>query len=357
MVDIILSIVYDKIRLVAMHLPGIVNIPLDMWYRWEIKRTLALTLLVCILLCLVVAAIRGCSIAGQEPYSQDEGDILVYLHKEKRVVPMDMDEYLYGVLGGEMPASFPLEALKAQAVAARTYTARRMAAYGGKPCGRGGADVCTDSACCQSYKSPEELKKSWGSEAKRSADKLKEAVAATHDLIAIYDGRPIEALYHSTAGGRTEDAQNVFSTAHPYLVGVDSPGEQDTVHYIEEEKVARSEFVKAVNKKWPQAKLKDRKLESQVKVLSRYESGQVETLRLGNIEITGREMRKLLELKSANFELSFGDKEICITTHGYGHGVGMSQYGARAMALEGSDYEEILKHYYTGIELEAIARE
>lgn len=337
-----------------MHLQRIRDIPLGMWDRREIKRALALLLPACLVLCLLVAALRGWRMARQGKYAKEDASLLVYLHGEGRAVPMGMDEYLYGVVGGEMPASFPLEALKAQAVAARTYTVRRMAAYGGEPCGRGGADVCTDSACCQSYKSPEELAKRWGPDAKRNADKLKEAVAETHGVIAVYEGRPIEALYHSTAGGRTEDAQNVFSASLPYLVGVDSPGEQDTAHYTNEETLSRSAFVKAVNKSWPKAKLKARKLESQVKVLSRFESGQVKALRLGNAEITGKELRKLLDLKSANFEISFTDADICITTRGYGHGVGMSQYGARAMALEGADYETILKHYYTGIELEKL---
>ncbi len=334
-----------------MHLLRIGGIACYMWNRWEIKRALALLLAACVALCLLVAALRGCRLACRREERQDEESLLVYLHTEGRVVTMGMDEYLYGVVGGEMPASFPLEALKAQAVAARTYTVRRMAALGGKPCGRGGADVCTDSACCQSYKSPEALAERWGSEARRNADKLKEAVASTHGMVAVYEGEPIEALYHSTAGGRTEDAQNVFAAALPYLVGVESPGEQDAVHYTDEIRLSRKAFVKAINKKWPEAKLKEGKLESQVKVKSRFESGQIETLRLGGVETTGKELRKALGLKSANASFDFSAKEVLITTHGYGHGVGMSQYGARAMALEGADYETILKHYYTSIDL------
>ncbi|NCB30253.1 MAG: stage II sporulation protein D [Clostridia bacterium] len=322
-----------------------------MWYRWKEKRALALLLLVCLALCLLIAALRGLLMVTQGNPAKESECLLVYLHEEDRVVSMDLDTYLYGVVGGEMPASFPLEALKAQAVAARTYAVRRMAAYGGKPCGRGGADVCTDSTCCQSYKSPETLAERWGADAARNADKLKEAVAETHGIIAVYNGEPIEALYHSTTGGRTEDAQNVFSASLPYLVGVDSPGEQDAAHYTDKETMSRSGFAKTVNKSWPKAKLKASKLEKQVKILSRFESGQVETLRLGNVELTGKEFRKLLDLKSANFAFAFTEDDVCITTHGYGHGVGMSQYGARAMALEGEDYESILKHYYTGIEL------
>ena len=340
-----------------MHFKTVHIIPCCMRYGWEEKRALALLLLACLGLCLLVAAFRGWRMAGKEREEpQEDATLLVYLHDEGRAVEMGLDEYLYGVVGGEMPASFPLEALKAQAVAARTYTARRMAALGGSPCGKGGADVCTDSTCCQSYKSPAALEERWGGDARRNADKLREAVAETHGIIAVYDGEPIEALYHSTAGGRTEDAQNVFSAALPYLVGVDSPGEQEAAHYTDLEVFSRAAFAKAINGAYPKAKLKAKKLESQVEIQARYESGQVETLRVGNAKITGKELRKLLDLKSANFEIAFDGDQVRVTTHGYGHGVGLSQYGARAMALDGADYAEILKHYYTGIALEPLRR-
>lgn len=321
---------------------------------WISSQALGKGLLLILCFTLLVAAIRGCRLATDPsltPSSQDDLTLTVYLHEEDKTVEMTLDEYLYGVLGGEMPASFPLEALKAQAVAARTYTVRRIASLGGDPCGRGGADICTDSHCCQSYRSPEALAESWGSHAKQYADKLRQAVAQTHGLIAVYDGEPIEALYHSAAGGHTEDAQNVFSNALPYLVGVESHGEQDASHYQESIAFSCKELSDTLNETFPNAHLSPSALESQMEIQARYDSGQVERLRLGDASISGKELRKALDLRSANFTLDFSQDTVTITTTGYGHGVGMSQYGARAMALEGADFQEILTHYYTGIQL------
>ena len=180
-----------------------------------------------------------------------------------------------------------------------------------------------------------------------------QAVYETEGEYAAYKGEPIEALYHSSAGGRTEDAQNVFSAALPYLVGVDSPGEETAGKYAAEVTVSLGEFTNRVNKKWPAARLKKNRLGEQVKVVSRYDSGRVKELKLNKVTVSGRELRRLFDLNSANFTLSIGEK-VTIRTKGYGHGVGMSQYGARAMALEGAGYEEILKHYYTGVEIEKV---
>ena len=305
-------------------------------------------LLITLSLCILIAVIRGCSISReQQQPSIASPDIAVF--SEGEVLVMPLNEYLTGVVGGEMPASFPLEALKAQAVAARTYAVRRMACYGGEGCGKNGADICTDSSCCQAYTDPDKLKANFGENARRYMDKLTEAVYSTDGEVILYNGSPIEALYHSSAGGRTEDSQNVFSSALPYLVGVDSPGEEGSKYHGEKEYSLR-EFAAAVNKKWPAAKLDRRKLSSQVKILSRYDSGQVEELRLNKITVSGKDMRKLLDLNSANFTIDISDT-VLIRTTGYGHGVGMSQYGARAMALNGADYKEILTHYYTGVEV------
>ncbi len=302
-------------------------------------------------LSLAIAAIRGCALCRAEPDIRAEPTISVYDHEAGRAMDMELNRYLICVVGAEMPASFPLEALKAQAVAARTYALRRMSAYGGEGCGRGGCDICTDSACCQAFSHREELEEGYGEEAALYMDKLEQAVYGTEGIIAAYEGRPIEALYHSCAGGRTEDAQNVFSAALPYLVGVSSPGEEEAGRYTARYDYTPREFEKLINRSWPGARLDRDKLHKQVEVLSRYESGQVEELRLGSVTVSGKEMRKLLGLNSANFTIDCKDG-VCIRTTGYGHGVGMSQYGARAMALSGADYREILLHYYTGVEVE-----
>jgi len=295
---------------------------------------------------LAISALRGCAAARQE--EAEAPVIAVFSEDTGEASPMPLEEYIVCVVGAEMPASFPLEALKAQAVAARTYAVRRMSAYGGSPCGRGGGEICTDSGCCQAFKTVETLKERWGDDAKRNYDKVREAVYSTAAEVAVYGGKPIEALYHSAAGGRTEDAQNVFSQALPYLVGVDSPGEEASERFHEETRLSPKAFVSAVNGRWKGAGLRKSKLDKQVKILSRYESGQVKSIRLGGATVSGRDVRKLFGLNSANFTLDIGD-DVSIVTTGYGHGVGMSQYGARAMALEGRGYREILAHYYSGV--------
>lgn len=142
-----------------------------------------------------------------------------------------------------------------------------------------------------------------------------------------------------------------FSNALPYLVGVESPGEQDASHYQESIAFSCKELSDTLNETFPNAHLSPSALESQMEIQARYDSGQVERLRLGDASISGKELRKALDLRSANFTLDFSQDTVTITTTGYGHGVGMSQYGARAMALEGADFQEILTHYYTGIQL------
>lgn len=310
-------------------------------------------LLLTALLVLFIAALRGCMTKTEEPDPGEPPTIRVYLHKEDRVAVMSAEDYLLGVLGGEMPASFPLEALKAQAVAARTYTLRRMAQFGYEGCGED-YDICTDSGCCQAYKSPDALMETFGENAHAYMDKLRSAVRSTAGLVAVYDGEPIEALYHSSAGGHTEDAQNVFSARLPYLVGVESPGEEDSAKYKDSKSYSPKEFAAAVNKKYPKAGLKANKLSSQTEILCRYQSGQVEKISLGKVTVSGKEFRKLFSLNSANFQIEFREDEVIITTLGFGHGVGMSQYGARAMALDGAEFEEILGHYYTGVEVERV---
>ena len=157
----------------------------------------------------LLCAVRGCIISRQ-PNEKPEGmlSISLYDRASGKTEEMPLEEYLIGVVGAEMPVSFPLEALKAQAVAARTYAVRHMTAFGGSGCS--GADICTDSGCCQSYKSTEQLREKFGGEAERYMDKLRQAVYETEGEYAAYKGEPIEALYHYSAGGRKEYANNVF---------------------------------------------------------------------------------------------------------------------------------------------------
>lgn len=332
-----------------------------MKWRLDIKRLI----LIVVIISVVVLIARGCFYAsdadsedGYEPrLILDKGNpaskpryIKVYKHQSGKVEEMELEEYITGVVAAEMPASFEPEALRAQAVAARTFAARRMSIFDGTPCSSE-AEVCTDSNCCQAWTSDENMRANWGNNYSKYFQKITEAVMGCAGEVAIYDGKPIEALYHSTSGGATEDSQNVFSQAKPYLVGVSSPGEDNAYRFAATVEFSNSNFAKKVNSAYPKAGLKAGKLKSQVEVVSRYESGRVESVRLGNVRISGKEMRSIFSLYSANFTFSFTDDNVVIKTKGFGHGVGMSQHGANAMAKNGSDHIEILEHYYTGIDV------
>lgn len=306
-------------------------------------------------LLVAVASVRGCfalrALREEEPPPAEAPTVALYDAKRGEVLDLPLEEYLFGVVASEMPASFPAAALEAQAVSARTYTAKRLAAFGGKPCGRHGADLCSDSSCCQAWRSREEHMERWGDDAQFYADKIERALEETLGVVALYGGKPIDALYFSNSGGRTEDAADVFGADVPYLVSVISPGEEDASHYEDSFSYTRKEFAKALNKAFPEAGLTANDLEEQVETLSRSEGGRVTELRLGGVTITGREFRSALGLPSAGFTIDISSDGVEVDTRGFGHGVGMSQYGARAMALDGSDYKEILAHYYTGITL------
>lgn len=313
--------------------------------------TAALAVSVCVLF------IRGFKISSQHSHKlyddaeeYESVDISVYMHRHKKLCKMDLEEYIVGVVAAEMPISFEKEALKAQAVAARTFTARHMEANKGVLCKKGEGEICTDSACCQAYRSDEELRENWGKDYRKNIEKVKQAVNETRGEIITYDGELIEALYHSNAGGMTEAAVNVFSQGRPYLISVESPDSLAS-HGKKCVRVGRSEFVKKINSKWKNAQLKASKLEKSVKIESRYEGGRIEKIKVGNVTVSGKDMRKLFSLESANFMLEFEEDDVVITTYGYGHGVGMSQYGADQMASDGSSYNEILKHYYQNTEI------
>ncbi|MDO5112553.1 MAG: stage II sporulation protein D [Clostridia bacterium] len=303
-----------------------------------------------LLLSSIALLLRGCyySRAPEEPAPPSSKPIEVYDHRAAQTVRMQIEEYLVGVVAAEMPASFEVEALKAQAVAARTYTLRRAE----DACGRGGAQICTDSACCQAYRDLSALEENWGGAYAQNLAKIRRAVTDTAGEALFYEGELIEALYHSSAGGQTEDAAHVFANAVPYLVSVSSPGEEASAAFHDTVRVSRRNFAKTVNRQWSGAGLKAASLAKQVKVRSRFASGRVETVKLGKAEATGRELRKLFDLNSANFSIEITDAEVVFHTTGYGHGVGMSQYGANAMAKEGANYKAILAHYYAGITIE-----
>ena len=253
---------------------------------------------------------------------------------------MDMDAYLTGVVLAEMPAYFESEALKAQAIAARTY-AKKASVTGGK---HGDGSVCTDYTCCQAYQSPEAYLEKGGSKA--DLEKVRSAVLDTSGYVLTYEGALIEAVYFSCSGGRTEDAVAVWGREYPYLRATDSPGEEKAAYYSETKSFRPEEFQQALG-----VSLTGEPAQWMGEV-TRTAGGGVDTMEIGGKKYTGVELRAALGLRSTAFTITVQDHLIQIETHGYGHRVGMSQYGADAMAAGGADFRQILSHYYPGTDLE-----
>ena len=183
---------------------------------------------------------------------------------------------------------------------------------------------------------------------------MRGAVEATRGLIIEYQGQPINALFHASSGGHTEDVENVYSEALPYLRGVDSPGEDDYAGYRSERGFTDGEFRTIADRL--NLKLSDKPLSEQVRVETLTDAGQVAVLRVGEGALTGRQVRKAFGLRSQCFDVSFEDGKVVFSVRGFGHGVGMSQNGADAMARAGSDFCAIIAHYYTGVEIVGMAR-
>jgi len=283
-----------------------------------------------------------------------ELSIRVYRTGTDTVESMSLSDYLIGVVAAEMPASFHPEALSAQAVAARTYAARKLCALGGGGCSRyPGADVC-DSTHCQAYRDPGQRADSWGAKAPAYEAKITEAVTGTVGQVLVYQGQLIEALYHAASGGVTEAAAAAFGNDLPYLISVSSAGENCPKYDDRETTVALVDFLKALKEEDPTFTLGDENLTAQTELLSLTTGGRVGTIRIGSSSFSGRQLRELFQLPSTAFSLSFRDGQAVFTTRGYGHGVGMSQYGAQAMAEEGKTAAEILRHYYPGTELKTM---
>lgn len=285
--------------------------------------------------------------------SVSDRDIVLYDAQEKAERKLPLEEYLVGVVAAEMPAAFAEEALRAQAVAARTRTVAGLRALGGAGCARHpGADICSDSTHCQAWESQAQLRDRWGTDYDAYAKKITAAVEDTRCEILTYAGAPILVLYHAVSGGATEDVEHVFAQALPYLRGVESPGEEGAARYESEQRFSYAWVVEKLNQALPKAELKVDNLSKGLQVLERFDSGRVGKVRVGKTTADGRAIRTALGLYSTNFTFSFEPQEVLVSQRGYGHGVGMSQVGADAMARAGSRYAEILRHFYTGVVIE-----
>ena len=265
-----------------------------------------------------------------EPTAPQKQMIWVLDGEEQR--EMALDDYLAGVLLGELPADFHKEAKQAQAVAARTYALRTIA-YGTKHPGL----VCTNSGCCQSWADMEHFPQETVSQAR-------EAVELTQGLVLTYDGKLIDATYFSCSGGRTEDAVAVWGGDVPYLKSVESPGEEEATHYRDEVIFANSEFLKSLNLTGPVT----------VGAITYTKGGGVDTMAICGKTFTGTQLRSLLGLRSTAITITLEPGQVRVTTMGFGHRVGMSQYGANAMAEKGCDFRGILAHYYPGTQITSL---
>ncbi|MBR1810706.1 MAG: stage II sporulation protein D [Clostridia bacterium] len=269
--------------------------------------------------------------------------VAVFSHETGRTEDMSMTDYIIGVVAAEMPAEYEKEALKAQALAAITYT-RYVTADGGS--------ISTDSAVNQSYKTNAELQTLWGDAYEENYKKIRDAVAAVENLSIIYEGKPILAAYFAISGGRTENASDIWGGNYPYLRSTASDG--DTLSPAAETRATFSanELYEKLNAVHETAACDEP--EHYIGNTERTAAGAVVKISIGGTDYSGTEVRTALGLASPDFEVNYDGEQFVFTAHGYGHLVGMSQYGADYMARQGADFREILLHYYTGAEIVAV---
>lgn len=289
----------------------------------------------------------------RKPLPEEEAQISVYIKSEDRILKTTRAEYLAGVVAAEMPASFETEALKAQTVAARSYLLSRLRAYkaSAPPPEHKGADICTDPAHCAAWVSIDEKRAVWGSDADMLSAKIRDAVRATSDEAVTYSGEIISAVFHSTSSGKTENSRDVWGGDRAYLVSVSSPGEEDAPHFKSELTLSRDEFCRIAAESFDGVDFAN----GLIGDICRSDAGGIITIEIGGVCVRGTDFRTAYALRSTNVVLcEQADGTIHFDVTGYGHGVGMSQYGANAMAKRGALYDEILKHYYSGVEIEKI---
>lgn len=293
---------------------------------------------------------------GQDSHYMDDASIVVpiYMSEQQRIEELPLEGYVRGVVAAEMPAEFDLEALKAQAIAARTYIVRRIVDKDFSHVPVDDAWV-TDTVQHQAFLSVDEMRQRWGwYRFSTNWNKVTQAVEETRNIVLTYDGRPIEASYFSTSNGYTENSEDYWDMKTDYLRSVPSPWDEHISPKYEQSKTFTPVELANLLDLEPTAVASD--LREFFRVTERTEGQRVKEIVAGGQTFTGREIREKLGLASSHFEMNFQADEVQVTTYGYGHGVGMSQYGAQGMALEGTAAEDILKHYYQGVQLEPISK-
>jgi len=282
-------------------------------------------------------------------YDYKQYNTIKVLHKQtNEIQEMPIDEYLYGVVSAEMPVDFELQALQAQAIVARTYTIYKILQSEGK---HGEAQICDDSTCCQAWISKEKRFERWPDNQEERWNKIISAVENTKGKIITYNGEPINAFFHSNSGGTTETPLNVWGgSGYPYLQAVATSGEDSYTQYSSEFIISKKDFIKKIEEYHKDFSI-NFNLQDCIKTTEYTDGNRVKTISIGNINFSGVEIRKIFGLKSANFSINICGDDIKFDVKGYGHGVGMSQTGADSLAKQGANYEEIIKHFYTGVEI------
>ncbi len=273
-------------------------------------------------------------------------DIPVYRTAKKVTENIPLEEYVVGVVASEMPAEFEFEALKAQALAARTYVVKQMLLEENLSTPEG-AKVTDSFETHQAYKDNYELKEQWGAKYEENMKKFTEAVNSTAGQIVTYNGTPIDALYFSTSNGYTENSEELWGNEYPYLRSVPSSWDEKSSKYLSTNTISVSEFENKLGVSIPSNG-------NIGKILARTTGKRVASIQIGEKSISGKDVREALKLPSSDFTLERKGDQIIITTKGYGHGVGMSQYGANGITKKRKNYQDIVKHYYQGIEISSL---
>lgn len=294
----------------------------------------------------------GGSAAEPEPAAPEtaavhhDRDVTLTIQDGDTTEQMTLERYLTGVVRGEMPAAFEMEALRAQAAAERSYVYYQLAA--GRKDAHPDADFCTDHTCCSAYLSETAAREKWGGDFAPWNTRVEQAVSDTDGQVVLYNGRPILAVFHSSSAGRTAAAGDVWSGDLPYLVSVDSPeGEETVPNYYSTVTFTAAEAKEKLLAAYPELKLSGTP-DRWFGAAAENGSGRVETVSVGGTDIEGTELRRIFGLRSACFTVAADSESVTFRVTGYGHGVGMSQYGANQLAREGKTWQEILEWYYTG---------
>ena len=267
-------------------------------------------------------------------------NMMVRVKQDDEIVKVPFEDYIVGVLAGEMPISFELEALKAQAVAARSYVMKKIEYNKDKE-----YDV-VDTVMNQVYLDDEHLQEVWKDDYTNNINKIKQAILETFNEYLEYDGKVVDAMFFSTSVGYTENSEEVFTSKVPYLRSVESTWDSISPVYEVNYTFNLEDFYNKLNLNYSET--------LNIELLDTTSTGRVKKLKINGVTLEGNTVVTNLKLKSNHFTIKLDNNKIYITTKGYGHGVGMSQYGAQAMALNGYKYDEILKYYYQGVEIKKI---